>query len=305
MQKGRFRSIGTPRVMLAALVLISGPALQAGPPGWRSSAEQRQADRFSQTSELPIPWNQLTREAAAQIRQVTSAPTLSRTLAPQAIHCDRELFLFLVRHPEAIVGMWDVMGITKVTTRRTGPYSLTGSDGAGTVCEIDLIYGTPELHIFYVTGSYEGPLLTGAVTGRSVVVLESGYTDTAEGQSIVTGKMHVYMQLDGLGLDLVARTLQSLVWQTTEQNFAETSKFMSQIYSVSRRNPMGMQDLAQRLPNVDESIREELGRLAHAVADAAAGAEVETASTEGDSLEALAAAASPLVPEKSGPRLRR
>ena len=62
-----------------------------------------------------------------------------RRLPAQAMDCDQDMFLFLVRHPEVLVGIWEVMDITQVKMTRTGPYVLTAKAGQGTTCVIELI----------------------------------------------------------------------------------------------------------------------------------------------------------------------
>ncbi|MCC6510566.1 MAG: hypothetical protein IT423_15800, partial [Pirellulaceae bacterium] len=73
-----------------------------------------------------IPFARITGSAAENIRGVVERPSFFRRLPTQTIECDPELFTLLVRYPEIIVNIWDLMGITKVEVKRIAPYVFTG-----------------------------------------------------------------------------------------------------------------------------------------------------------------------------------
>ena len=166
------------------------------------------------------------------------------------------MFLFLARNPEVMVGMWDLMGITKVKTKRTGPYQLDADDGNGTKCNIDLVYGDPNVHIFITEGSYDGILTARPLKGKGVVILKSTYANGADGRTTVTGTIDLFMQVDSLGLDLVARTLSGLIGRSADYNFIETARFVGQISQASERNPPAMIDVANRMPQINQQTRQ-------------------------------------------------
>lgn len=203
-----------------------------------------------------IPYDRLTPAAAGQIHAIVDSPTLYRRLPTQAIDCDPRMFIFLVRNPEVLVGIWERMEVSKVTTQRIGPYQLAADDSAGTQCQIDLVYGDTKTHVFVATGSYSGGLAPRPITGSGVFVLQSGYAEGAEGRTTVTGTLDCYIQLDSLGADLVARSLSRLIGRTADHNFVETARFMSQISHAAEQNPSGMRDLAMDLRSVEAPTRE-------------------------------------------------
>ena len=98
-----------------------------------------------------------------------------RRMPINRVECDPELYRFLIRHPEVVVNIWQLMGITQVDIERKGPFTLTASDGVGTVTETELVYGTHDIHLIYCQGSYEGPLFPRRLTGRCVLLLKSDF----------------------------------------------------------------------------------------------------------------------------------
>lgn len=214
-----------------------------------------------------IPFNRLLGLAQENIRGVVERPSYFRRLPTQTIECDPELFTLLVRYPEIIVNIWDLMGITKVEVKRIAPYVFTGQDGAGTVCRCELLYGTSDVHVYYGTGAYSGAMAARDIEGRCVCVLHSSASTNRAGRSTITMSMDIFMKLDNFGVDLLTRTLAPLVGKTADYNFVESAKFVSQLNQLCEQNPPAAAQLAQRLNRVDPSVR---ANFAQVVANIAA-----------------------------------
>jgi hypothetical protein len=229
-----------------------------------------------------IPLNNLNAEARQKINVVLDKPSFFRRLPAEAIHCDPELFLFLVRHPEVLVNIWDLMQITKVELQRVAPFEFRGSDGAGTTCKSELIYGTSNLHIYYGTGIYSGPLMARDVSGRCLCVLSSSSAVGPGGKPKVGSQMDVYMKLDSVGADLVTRTVAPVVGKTADSNFRETASFISQLSQVCETNPTAVQDMAQQLQKVTPEVRQQFMQTAWQVALKAARAKAALESDFGN-----------------------
>ena len=204
-----------------------------------------------------LPMQRLTVDAQQRILSIANSPTIFRQLPTQAISCDRDLFLLIARNPEILVGMWDVMGVTQVTTKRIAPYQLDASDGSGTHCVVDLVYGDPNMHIYVADGSYDGKLVASPIKGRGVFVFRSTYAKSASGETTVTGTLDCFVQLDSLSADLIARTFSGFIGRSADSNFIETARFLSQISAASQRNPHSMIDLAHRLPQVPRETKQQ------------------------------------------------
>lgn len=244
------------------LMLVATPAQAADRGGFSLDFKKNGADRTASSYEqrqqviASLPMQRLTRQAQDRILSIANSPTLYRRLPTQAIDCDRDMFLFLTRNPEVMVGIWDLMGITKVQTHRTGPYHLEARDGSGTRCHVDLVYGDPNLHIYVTDGSYDGKLVTKPILGRGVFVLRSSYSTSASGNTTVTGTIDCFVQIENLGADLVVRTLGGLIGRSADKNFVETARFMSQVSQASATNPPAMIDVAHRMPQVSDPIKQ-------------------------------------------------
>lgn len=209
-----------------------------------------------------IPFNRLSEQASQKIGEVVQRPSFYRRMPTQQIECDPQMFKFLVRRPEVMVNIWDMMGITKVTANRLNQYSFFANDGVGTTCKCDLVYGDNNIHIYVGDGVYDGSMTPRKVTGSCVCVLRSRGATAENGQSMIRGTMDVFLKLDNFGADIITRTLGPFVGKTADHNFVETAKFISQISSVCARSPTSGQVLAMKLDKVDTAVQGEFAKIA-------------------------------------------
>jgi hypothetical protein len=252
--------------VLGTFPVLENSLLAQQPPNAKSSNSHRaftashEGNSTREAREAAIqrlPFQQLTPEATARLRSVVDNASYFRRMPAETIDCDQEMFAFLVRNPEVIVNIWDIMGVTKVSLQRTGPYQLLGNDGAGTTSKMDLVFGNETMHIYYATGSYHGSLWARELNGKCVVVLHNRPAPLPGGKQGMTATMDVFMKLDNLGADLVVKTLGPLVGKTADYNFTECAAFFSQISQTAEQNPFGMQQLAMRLNSIDPKTREQ------------------------------------------------
>lgn len=257
-------------VLMAANLIGSGPFLNLPAFAQQNGLdEQRDVRRGQNTTEgtssrdardaaiQRIPFQQLTSEASARLRTVVTSSSYFRSMPAETVDCDPEMFMFLVRHPEVIVNIWEVMGVTKVSLQRSGPYQLQGNDGSGTTSKMDLVFGNDSMHIYFANGSYQGSLWARELNGKCVVILHNRPGSLPNGKRGIVASMDIFMKLDNLGADLVVKTLGPLMGKTADYNFTECSSFFSQISQTAERNPYGIQQLAKRLTKIDPNIRDQ------------------------------------------------
>ncbi len=214
-----------------------------------------------------IPLKNLTPEAIAKLRPVLEDPSIFRKMPSQTIACDQDLFNFLVRYPETLIEMWELMGMTKVNVQRTGPYTFQGDDGSGTRCKSELVMGSDQTHIYYATGDYEGPFIARKLNGRCVCIIHSKSKMDEGGQNQLTAQMDVFLKLDNLGADIAAKTLSPLVVRTADFNYAESLRFISQLSSSAQRNPSGIEMLARKMTKIKPEVRDRFIQVTKQAAD--------------------------------------
>ena len=148
----RFSSV-TRCAQLAILIAVCATCMSTGVVHAQQLTSGSSGKQFRQEGIAAVPFQLLNKETAAKLKPVLDKPSLYRRLPKMAIECDQDYFRFLIRYPEVIVEIWKLMGVTKMDSSRVGPYRLASDDGAGTLSDLELVYGDGKKHIYYGNGT--------------------------------------------------------------------------------------------------------------------------------------------------------
>lgn len=256
-----------PRVAVGLLLMtcIGGQAARAAAAPGRAKqtrSPQGSSSRDARDEAMrAIPYNQLDRHSRVKVGSVLANTTIFRRLASQSIECDAELFVFLVEHPDLVVNMWEVLGVSEVELARTGENAFDAGDKAGTRGHIEYLYRDPQTHLIYADGTYTGSVLPRPVHGRCVILLRSSYARTGDGRPVVRASIDAFLHLENVGVGMLAKTFQPLVTTSADHNFRETTHFLASVHRAAETNYAGMQRLSQKLTKIDDADRQEFSDL--------------------------------------------
>ena len=248
--------------LIICAILCCVPALKS-PAQEPPSTNQRLA---KEEAIAALPLGQLNSPMQRKINDVIKKASLYRRLPATTIEVDQDYFRFLVRNPEVVVEIWRLMGVTQMASERIGPYSLRCDDGAGTISEVELVYGTESLHLFYGTGAYSGTLIKRTLPGECLILLRTeNRSDANSGKNIVSCVLDVFLKIDNATAGLVAKTLQPIVGKTADHNFVESLNFVQRLNETTSRNGPGVQGMAERLTGLSDSVRSQFVEVAGVV----------------------------------------
>jgi hypothetical protein len=259
------RLAGRRRWLASALSVVVSAGLSLLSRRCEASEQSTSSRQAREEAKEAIPLDKLNDDTQQKILAVVERPSIYRRMPEKVIPCDSGLYLFLLRNPEVVLNIWQLMGVSGMSAQRTGAYSWKGNDGAGTLCNVELAYGTSELHLAYGEGFYEGPLFKRRINGRCVVMLRSEFRKGEDAREYVGNILDIFLAIDNTGADLVAKTLYPLVGKTADTNFAETTKFLSKVSQTAEVNGAGMQKLAAKLAACDAQIRDQFVQVSAAV----------------------------------------
>ncbi len=238
----------------AALLFVPTAMADAGPSS--SRADSSEAIRA-------IPWRQIDPQYRAAAQKIVNNASIYRRLPTRVIDCDPEIFTFLLQHPEVVIDVWRVMGISQVALEKLPNGAYQGADGAGTVGTVRFLYadwkpGAQNVAVIHADGSYEGKPFLHPLKAQSVMLLRSGAVQEANGRHYITVRIDSFVKIEQMGIELVAKTVQPWINKTADRNFIETLSFVSNFSRTAEKNPEGMKRLATRLNAVDQPTRDEL-----------------------------------------------
>jgi hypothetical protein len=273
-----------------ALVAFSTLALavQAAPPGFASgkappSGSEQSSDGAAgsdatssraarEEAVRQIPWKQLSPANRKLAQSVVSGASIYRRLPTRVIDCDADMFTFLLQHPEVVIDVWRVMGISQVALNRGPDGIYHGTDGAGTngtLCYLFSNWGPQAQNcaVVYADGSYSGAPFVTPLKAQSILFMRTSAVREINGRQYITVRVDSFVKIDNLGIEIIAKTVQPWIVKTADQNLIETLTFVSNFSRTAEKNPEGMQRLATRLNAIDEPTRNQLVSLCFRTAE--------------------------------------
>jgi hypothetical protein len=213
-----------------------------------------------------IPWRALAQNDRRTAQIIVKNASFYRRLPTRVIDCDPEMFNFLLQHPEVVIDVWRVMGISQVKLEKLSDGTYRGTDGAGTTGMVRFLssnwgQSAQNVAVVYADGKYEGKPFIVPLKAQSILLLRTGAVQETNGRHYVTVRIDSFVRIEQLGVELIAKTVQPWISKTADHNLIETLSFLSNFSRTAERNPQGMQRLAARLASVDEPTRNELVTL--------------------------------------------
>jgi len=255
-----------------------------------TKADTSRAARDSAIQSIPL--DKLTTDGRAKVSWVLANTSVFRRLPVRIVQCDPDLYLFLVQHPDVVVGIWEVLGVSCLSLQQAGPDSYQVADEIGTTGVIQFLYRSQEMNVVYVDGTYKGTVFNQQIRGRGVIILKSGYVREGDGRYYITSRLDAFMNVEPGGVEFLTKTFQPIVGKIADNNFTQTAGFVGSLSRTAEVNNPGMQRLAKKLSKVQPEVRQRFAQLSDHVAQRAAGAQRAGGPPEQD----LAAAQSKAAP---------
>ncbi|MFN5756630.1 MAG: hypothetical protein ACK54F_12240 [Planctomycetia bacterium] len=216
-----------------------------------------------------LPLEQMTEPQRQAVEKALRSTTLYRKLPVQTLTCDTDLFDFALANPESIVDIWRVLGISRLVLDPAGHAQWRLADGYGTVGMLRLLHHARRGHkgtlVFHGRGAYSGPLAPKPLSGTCLLVVQhEPVTPAADGRQRQQIRIDAFLDVDGVGLEIVTRSLQPIIVRSAASNLHEICLFMSTLSEAATENPEGIVHLASRLTRTDPEDRQALATIARA-----------------------------------------
>ena len=252
--------IGTTAFMLACM----RHEVQAAQPLGATSRHQAREE-----AKQAIPWRELTLQQRRAVQSVCKNSNIYRRLPVRVIDCDPEIFSFLMQRPEIVADTWRTLGVSKMKVQRQGDQTYFAEDGMGTTGRFSFLsaeWGEKAFNriLIFAEGSFQGKPLPRPIHARCVMLLRTGSVLETNGRTYVTARLDTFLDIEHVGVELVAKTVRPLITRVADHNFTETLTFVSNFSRAAERNPVGVENFAQRLDAVDDATRDQLIKLCHA-----------------------------------------
>ncbi len=249
-----------------ALVLPASSARAASNAGSNDSIQGISSAAARASAVQSIPFDKLDAASRSKINTVLNNASIYRRMPTRTVNCDPDLYLFLVRHPDVVVNIWEILGVAQMQLRQSDVDSFHINEAEGTAASMEYLYHSSNQQIIYGKWTYTGPLLARKINGHCLAMLRSSYAKEANGKYYITAQMDGFISVDTGGAELIARTLQPLMVKNVDNNFIQTVAFLGSLSKTAEVNPQGMVRLADRLTHVQPVTRQQLGDVVNSVA---------------------------------------
>ena len=89
----------------------------------------------------------------AKVQSVLSNVSVFRRLPTKVVDCDPDLYLFLVRHPDIVINIWEIMRVSQLQLRQIDENQFHLSEPGGTMAQFAFVYRNHNTHVLYGEGT--------------------------------------------------------------------------------------------------------------------------------------------------------
>jgi hypothetical protein len=261
-------------LLLLLAACTTGPLQANSPPqGVRKDPHQPTSSPAARDDAIQsIPFEKFDAASRAKVSSVLNNVTVFRRLPVRVVGCDPDFYLFMVRHPDVMVNLWEVLGLAQLKLRQTGPDTFEVAETEGTKANMQYLYRSHDTHVVYGEWSYTGSLLPRTIHGKCLAILRSGYVRETDGRYYITSRLDAFLSVEPGAVELLTKTLQPLVVKNVDANFVQTVAFVGSLSRTAEVNGRGLQRLTAKLTQVRPEVRQEMSDMVSAVAQKAAAA---------------------------------
>jgi hypothetical protein len=213
-----------------------------------------------------LPVDKLDAEGRAKVHAVLANVTIFRRMPVRVIDCDPDLYLFLVRHPDVVVNIWNVLKISQLQLRQTAPGAFRLKEESGITADLQYLYSSHDMHLIYAEGYYEGPMFGRLVKGSGLFLLKSGYIRETDGRYYISSRLDAFISIEPSAVEVVAKVLNPVIGATADNNFVQTVAFAGSLSRTTELNPRSVARLASQLGGLQPDVREQFTKLAEQIA---------------------------------------
>ena len=197
--------------------------------------------------------------ARARIQPVTEHPSLAVKVAGAPFVARREVFEFLLDHPDFATHVTRALKLARYKIWRT-PGGLGIDDGWGTVGTFETVWAGTGLRVMYARGAYQHKILPD-IQGQAVVLIDYGTEPMTGGRSQINTAISGYVKLDSRLLSVASRLASSVARAKGEKEARKLAELFAETTQAIETDPAGVFEKVRRRPDVPTAELEDFRRL--------------------------------------------
>jgi hypothetical protein len=206
----------------------------------------------------PLP-AQIPPAARVKIQPVTDNPTLATSVDGEPFVVRREIFEYLLDHPEFATHVTRALKFARYQIWRT-PVGLAIDDGWGTRGTFEVVYAAPGMRVMYARGVYEQRILPD-IRGQAVVMIDYGAQPGPGGHSTIRTAYTGYVKLDSAILSFASKLASAVARAKAEKEANGLARLFAKTSRAIEANPAAVYEAVRQRPDVPQRELAEFARL--------------------------------------------
>ncbi|MCS7168204.1 MAG: hypothetical protein RMI91_04720 [Gemmatales bacterium] len=205
--------------------------------GERGASEVWNAELLQRLAE---PWR-------SHALHVAQAPQIRSTGRAETFPCRRELYVWLLEHPDWGYWLWQQLGARGVQVRAVGNGEFVGEDEHGNRMNWHTIYHEPGLRLWYVEATGRGKLLSQPAHVRALLLLRYRGLRAPQGQTGIRHQAELAAQVDARGWQVILRFGQQAAQEFARQCLEQVQLFFAGMAWYVTEHPQWAREQVQKL----------------------------------------------------------
>ncbi|MBI3988811.1 MAG: hypothetical protein HY347_04255 [candidate division NC10 bacterium] len=199
------------------------------------------------------------------MEEIVRDPTLSREIKGLKFWSRKEVYEYLLDHPDFAAAIARALGLSEYQIVRDAKFfrgadsSYWGTDARGATGHFWVVYGDEKKRIFFLEGTYNRKWLP-TIFARGVMVLTFQHKADGEGSS-VENDLYGYLKIENTFIALLAKLLQPIMGGAMDRKMKQTLSLGARISEEAYRDPIGFFKKLEGSPELPQQELDEFRRI--------------------------------------------
>jgi hypothetical protein len=212
-----------------------------------------------------VPVSRLSAEHQRLAQSVLGDVSLFRRLPTVKAKLDPRVYQYFIDAPDAAVGIWRVLGISRLELKQKSPGVFEADMGDGSSGTVQLLLRTPTSCVVYCDGLFKSPVLAKPIKARALVTLNAVIEPQADGTAFVTHTADMFVSFPSLAVETIARMVSPLSYKYADRNIEEITSFLRMMDVSMARQPGWIEQIVQLMEGVSDERCRQLLQVSAAV----------------------------------------
>jgi hypothetical protein len=186
----------------------------------------------------------------ARLDEVTRNPSVAARAAGQPFVGRRDVFEFLLDHPDFATHVTRALRLARYRMWRTDD-GLFVDDGWGATGQVFVVQATSGQRVLYARGAFQSKLLP-AIHGEAVVTIDYDVKPAGDGRDLLFAAISSQLKIEGVFGDLVATLARSMAIEKAEKESRRLVRVFARVLQAVDETPAALYASLRERPDVPQ-----------------------------------------------------